>query len=84
MNTKNIPNVVQSVDRYGRQILTVGNLRQMIEHLSDDDHVAIATEEWFVNVAAVGRPVRDEDGYSMNEFECLTLFPGSDLDERQF
>lgn len=72
-----------SRDHHGRDILTVGQLRAMLAGLDDGDHVVLATDDWFVNVEHVGRPVRDAGGESVTGFECLTLFPGSPFDTRQ-
>lgn len=68
-------------DQYDRSILTVGALRAMLEGLPDGTHVSIATEAWYRNVHVVITPGCQECG---GEWSAVTLFPGEELDPRQF
>lgn len=77
------PDLHWSRDTYNRPILTVGQLRAILDGLDPRDHVILADGDWFVNVDHVGVPVRDGDGYSVTGFECVTLFPGEPYDSRQ-
>jgi hypothetical protein len=62
-------------------VLTVGYLRALLDGLGDDEHVVIATRDWFVNIEAVARPdINDDEG---GVWSALTLFPGSKFDSRQ-
>lgn len=73
-------------DKFGRVILTVGELKRLIADIDDERHVVIAKDEWYANVATVGLPVTKvldaagQDGI----YACVTFFPGDDLDSRQF
>lgn len=66
-------------DQYGRRILTVGALRQILDRHRDDTHVLIATDGWYVNIEAVAEP-----GDEWGTWSAVTFFPGADLDSRQF
>lgn len=70
----------ESRDRWGRQILTVGTLRRLLEGLDDDTHVVVASEDWYDNVATVAVPGDPE----FAEWSAVTLMPGEPLDTRQF
>ena len=64
-------------------ILTVGDMRRLIEGLDDGENIVIATRDWFVNVGEVVRPDDWEDPEVSGTWTCLTLFPGTDFDSRQ-
>ena len=72
--------ITPSRDRFGRSILTVGQLRDVLEELDDDTHVVIATGEWYTNIGEIAAGQPDDD----SEWSCLTLFPGTEFDARQF
>ena len=65
-------------DEHGRAILTVGQLRALLVDLPDEAHVVVATDDWYVNVDAIGLPTPDCDPWT-----ALTLFPGTAYDTRQ-
>lgn len=71
--------------RWTGPILTVGDLRRIIDGMDDYTNVVIATDDWFDNVALVHAPPLDgfPDDYVGTEWECLTLFPGASFDARQ-
>jgi hypothetical protein len=64
-------------------ILTVGDMRRLIEGLDDSENIVIATRDWFVNVGEVLLPDDWEDPEVSGTWTCLTLFPGTDFDCRQ-
>ncbi len=69
-------------DQCDREILTVGTLRELIKDLDPDTHVAITTGDWYSNVESVGiPPLSSQD---CGDYSCVTLFPGTELDSRQF
>lgn len=72
-----MPPFHRSEDQHGREILTVGQLRGLLEGVDDDRHVVVATEGWYRNVECVGLP--DDDSLT-----CLTFFMGADLDACQY
>ncbi len=51
-----------------KNVLTVGQLRQIISGMDDSIEVVIGTEDWFTNVEALSVP--DDDCMS-----TLTLYP---------
>jgi hypothetical protein len=61
------------------EILTVGYLRALLDGLNDEEHVVIATKDWYVNIEAVAKPDVNDDGL----WSCLTFFPGTQFDSRQ-
>ena len=75
--------VTNASDRWGRPILTVGQLKEVLAGLSDDEHVLIATGDWYVNVEAVGVPMRNTTGDNASDWEFVTLFPGPKFDTWQ-
>lgn len=73
-------------DKYGRKILTVGQLRELIAGLDDQTHVVIdntsmrgTTDGWFTNVATVGLP--DDDMYV---YMAVTLYGGAECSSNQW
>lgn len=68
-------------DGFGRQILTVGALRRMLEGVDDDIHVVIDDGEyWWNNVNQVVIPADDMG----DEFSAVTLAQGDPVDSRQW
>ena len=61
-------------------VLTVGALRSLLEDLDEEQHVVLATPDWYVNVSCVIAPHDPAE----SEYQCLTIFPGADFDARQF
>jgi hypothetical protein len=71
----------ETLDRYGRAILTVGALRAMLEGVDDDLHVVLDDGDgWYLNVGGVIVPGDDED---LREYQCVTLMAGESFDSRQ-
>jgi hypothetical protein len=69
------------LDQFGRQILTVGALREMLNGVADDVHVVTDdTRGWYLNVSQVIAP---GDDYDTNDFQCFTLVAGESYDARQ-
>lgn len=73
-------------DKYNRQLLTVGQLREFIAGLDDDVQVVIdnnsmrgTTDGWFTNVAYVGLP--DDD---MEVYMAVTLYGGAECSPNQW
>lgn len=67
-----------AIDRHGRNIMTVGQLRGILHGVDPDVHVVIATDDWYVNVESAVVPGDDGDGYL-----AVTLYPGFPYDSRQ-
>lgn len=67
-----------AIDRHGRNILTVGQLRHVLHDVDSDVHVVLADADWYVNVESVIVPGEDGDGYL-----AVTPFPGESYDSRQ-
>lgn len=72
--------VYDVADEHGRQILTVGTLREMLDGVDDDRHVLIATKDSYDNIKTVIVPTNWETA----EFSAVTIFPGDEYDSRQF
>lgn len=71
-------------DVHGRQVLTVGQLRTLLDdsRLPDDTIVVLDdTQGWYVHVGKVAVPSADEDD-GANPWSCLTFFPGYEFDPR--
>lgn len=60
----------------GSGILTVRQLRAMLEGLDPETHVLVGTDTWFNNVAGLQLP--EEDGPL-----CVTFVQGEPYDTRQ-
>ena len=60
-------------------ILTVGVLKALIADQDDHINVLIATDDWYDNVGQVVVPANDD----RDEYQCVTLFIGSEFDARQ-
>ena len=65
-----------SMNHTNREILTVKQLRELLEGRDENEHVVIADDGWYTNITAVALP--DDE-----EFSCVTLFPGVEFDSRQ-
>jgi len=59
-----------------RGILTVGQLKEMLDGIDPETQVVIGTDVWYNNVAGVHLP--EEDGYV-----CVTFVQGDPYDTRQ-
>lgn len=62
-------------------ILTVGELRTLLDGVEDDVQVVLATDEWYVNVREVVVP---GPNWELSEYSAVTIFPGVDVETRQF
>lgn len=71
--------IIKTNDSYGREILTVSQLRQLLEGRPDDEHVVIAMEDWYRNIECVALP----DLSYCGNYIALTFHPGSVFDARQ-
>lgn len=68
-------------------ILTLAELRRRTAHLPGDTHVVIAKQglesveldDWYLNTSALQVP----DGTEDSQWQCVTLFPGSEFDSWQ-
>jgi hypothetical protein len=73
--------------RWTGPILTVGELRRIIEGMADDTNVVIDDEPngWYRNVHVIYAPPLDgfPDDPVGTEWQCLTMFPGSTFNARQ-
>lgn len=74
----------QACDKHDRQILTVGQLRDMIAGFDDDVHVVIDNDSmrgtsvgWYTNIGYVDLP--DDD-----IFIAVTLYGGAECDSNQW
>jgi hypothetical protein len=64
------------------EILTVGRLREILDGIPDDFQVVVAQPDggWYWNVEKVIRPASDQSG----DYMAVTIFPGKEIDARQF
>lgn len=74
---------IESKDEHGREMLTVGQLRQILDGLRDEILVVLDDgESWWHHVSFVGVPnadPADDSGYN-----ALSFARGSALDTRDF
>jgi hypothetical protein len=63
---------------YDRPV-TVNEFRVVLATLPGELQIVLATDEWYANIGAIVVPVEGGGDYS-----ALTLFPGPDIDTRQF
>jgi hypothetical protein len=72
--------------RWAGPILTVGDLRRIIDGMADDVNVVLDDHDgWYDNVSVIYAPPLNgfPDDYIGTEWQCLTLLPGSTFDARQ-
>jgi len=70
-----------TLDRYGRAVLTVGELRAALDGVDDDLHVVLDDGDgWYDNVEHVIVPGTDS---GLAEHTCVTLMRGDNYDARQ-
>ena len=86
MSAPKDPYLHMSKDRWEREVLTVGALRKLLEGIDDSRHVVLDDGAgWYVNVEAVAVPERaDKIDAVESDWMCVTFFPGTIFDSRQF
>lgn len=68
-------------DQHGRQILTVGKLRELLADADADTHVVVSNDGWYSNIEVVIIPGHD---YDQAEHIAVTLHLGEECDARQW
>jgi len=71
--------------RWSGPILTVGDLRRIIEGMDDYTNVVVdSIDGWYLNIGVVYAPPLDDDDDDLySEWQCLTLLAGSEFNARQ-
>ena len=72
---------INIVDEYGRSILTVGKLKELLKDVSDDRHVVVDdSDDWWDNIDSIVLP----GDWVISEYCAVTLHRGESVDTRQW